>query len=272
MDNMTAVNLLQLKKQINALLWTFMDPEAFRRDLKKLIEQYSNLSYKPGKGAVSSIQSSELHVPPLVLRALELDLYQTVREHPQAALNNCDSLWKDPNNEMHIVAFKMLGNIPLDHQQGVFQRIEQWAKEPSEVYSEKTILLNATLTVRRNEPDKLLEKAKEWCQSQNLSYQSIGLKTLIILAEEPSYINLPGIFHTLEGILPETPAVLQSELFDLLLVLLQKSEIETVFFIRQKLEQEPSKPIIRTARKLLPYFPESSRQLIQTVLRKNHGS
>ena len=272
MDNMTAVNLLQLKKQINALLWTFMDPEAFRRDLKKLIEQYSNLSYKPGKGAVSSIQSSELHVPPLVLRALELDLYQTVREHPQAALNNCDSLWKDPNNEMHIVAFKMLGNIPLDHQQGVFQRIEQWAKEPSEVYSEKTILLNATLTVRRNEPDKLLEKAKEWCQSQNLSYQSIGLKTLIILAEEPSYINLPGIFHTLEGILPETPAVLQSDLFDLLLVLLQKSEIETVFFIRQKLEQEPSKPIIRTARKLLPYFPESSRQLIQTVLRKNHGS
>ena len=227
------------------------------------------LHVKPGKGAASSIQSSELHVPPLVLRALEVDLYQTVREHPQAALNNCDFLWKDPNNEMHIVAFKMLGNIPLDHQQEVFQRIEQWAKEPSEVYSEKTILLNATLTIRRNEPDKLLEKAKEWCQSTFLKDQSIGLKALIILAEEPSYINLPGIFHTLEGILPKTPPVLQSDLFDLLLALLEKSEIETIFFVRQKLEQEPSKPIIRTARKLLPYFPESTRQSIQTVSR-NH--
>lgn len=249
-----------------------MDPDAFCNNLKKLIEQYSNLSYKPGKGAISSIQSSELHVPPLVLRALELDLFQTVREHPQAALNNCDSLWKDPNHEMHIVAFKMLGNIPLDYQQEIFQRMEQWAKEPSEVYSEKTILLNTSLTIRRNEPDRLLEKAKEWCKSTFLKDQSIGLKALIILAEEPSFVNLPGIFHTMEGILPNTPPVLQSDLFDLLLALLQKSEIETTFFVRQKLEQEASKPIIRTARKLLPYFPESSRQSIQTILRNIQGS
>ncbi|MHC1772256.1 MAG: hypothetical protein AB9907_11060 [Flexilinea sp.] len=265
---MTAVNLLQLRKQINGLLWTFMDPEAFRINLKQLIDQYTNLSYKPGKGAVTSIQSSELHVPPLVQRELELELYQTVREHPQSALNLCDHLWLDPNPEMKIVASRMLGNIPIEFLDEILLRIEKWAKGQPETYSEKVFLQNASVTIRRNEPDRLMSKAREWCGNESVKDQSIGLHLLIILADDPVYINLPAIFKSLEKILLNTPAVLQSDIVDLLMILLDRSPIETSFFIRRNLENSPSKSVIRASRKLLPYFPEASKPVIEVLLRK----
>ncbi len=265
---MTAVNLLQLRKQINGLLWTFMDPETFRSNLKQLIDQYTNLSYKPGKGAVTSIQSSEVHVPPLVLRELELELYQTVREHPQAALNLCDYLWLDSNPEIKIIASRMLGHIPIEFMDEILLRIEKWAKGEPEIYSEKVFLQTASLTIRRNEPDKLMAKAREWCESDSVKDQSIGLKSLIILADDPAYINLPSIFKSFEKILVSTPAILQSDIVDLLTILLDRSPIETSFFIRRTLENSPSKSVIRASRKLLPYFPDASKPVIEALLRE----
>ena len=99
--------------------------------------------------------------------------------------------------------------------------------------------------------------------------QSIGLQSLIILADDPAYINLPAIFKSLEKILLNTPAVLQSDIVDLLMILLDRSPIETSFFIRQNLENSPSKSVIRASRKLLPLFSGKLQAAHRRLIEKN---
>ncbi len=131
-----------------------MDPERFRRSLNQLFEQYTDLAYKPGKGAVTSIRATELNIPPLVLRELEIALYQSVREHPQAAVDLCDLLWQDSNTEMRTIAAKMLGQLPAEFGDEVLLRIEKWAGEQADPFFEKVLLQSATISIRRNEPDQ----------------------------------------------------------------------------------------------------------------------
>lgn len=264
---MTAVNLLQLRKQINSLLWTFMDPEQFRRSLLSLFEQYTDLAYKPGKGAVTSIRTTDLNIPPLVLRELEIALYQSVREHPQAALALCDLLWQDPHTEMKIIAARMLGQLPSEFIDDVLQRIENWTAEQRDPFFEKVFLENGTASIRRNEPDKLMQRAKEWCENKAHNKKKTGLQALIILADDQNYINLPAIFNALELLFLDTPAALQSDIIDLMTILLKRSPVETAFFIRQMLERSATKTVVRISRKMLPLLPPESQPAIAALLR-----
>lgn len=248
-----------------------MDPERFRRSLNQLFEQYTDLAYKPGKGAVTSIRATELNIPPLVLRELEIALYQSVREHPQAAVDLCDLLWQDSNTEMRTIAAKMLGQLPAEFGDEVLLRIEKWAGEQADPFFEKVLLQSATISIRRNEPDELMKKAKEWCRENAVKQQQVGLQTLIILAEDPNYINLPAIFMALEPLFENAPAVLHAHMIDLLTTLLERSPVETSFFIRQMLERSPTRTALRISRKMLPLLSPESKPAVTALLRESAG-
>lgn len=265
---MPAVNLLNLRKEITSLLWEFTDPESFRDKLAQLLDHYRIMSFRSGSVALTSYQTPELHVPHLVLHELELALYQTIREQPQAALTLCDSLWDDVNLEMHTVATRILGQIPIEYIDQVLIRINEWTQKGLKHSELKVFFRNAAGLIRQKQPEKLMRSAQDWCAEPDNKNRERGIRLMIYLVEDPAFINLPAVYTALEKMLPDADAVLQPDLTELIGLLLNRSEIETSFFIRQMLENPDSGKIIRRiARKLLPKIPEPSRESIQNLLR-----
>lgn len=66
---MTAVNLLQLRKEINALMWNFTDPDAFEKTLLELFEKYRTARNPAGTAILLTAHSAELNVPLKIGRA-----------------------------------------------------------------------------------------------------------------------------------------------------------------------------------------------------------
>ncbi len=267
---MSAVNLLELRKEINSLLWKFTDPEEFQSRLSQLMEKYETLSFRPGYGVLSGYQTSELRVPQLVLRELELALNPTIREQPYAALRLSETLWQQGGLEKQTVAARMLAQLPLEFADAVFERIINWSREDLEVAEVRLLIRNAAAQLRQKEPEKLLRRAQEWCAVPNLRDQIIGLEMIFFLLEDPAFINLPAVFQTLEDLLPKAGSELQSELTEILQLLLNRSQTEASFFVRQQLEKpNHGKVLPRIARKLLKTFSSQSLPRIQELLRSD---
>jgi hypothetical protein len=89
---------------------------------------------------------------------LEVDLYQTVREQPQAALNNCDFYWKT-YKELHIGALRSWGTF-----HGSSTEVSKnWAMGKKTLRSLLWIndFTERNIDYSQKWPDKLLEKAKD---------------------------------------------------------------------------------------------------------------
>ena len=266
---MPAVNLIHLRKEITGLLWEFTNPDGFRDGLMFLIDQYRTLPFRSGYGVLTSYQTPDLRIPQLVLRELELAIFQTVREQPQAALKLCDALWDDTNIEMHIVATRMLGQIPIEFSDEVLARIDHWTQIGLESSELRILIQNAAGLVRQKEPDRLLALAQKWCAQAEPTDQERGIQLLIFLVEDPQFINLPAVYSAIEKYLPAAQPSQQPELTELMDLLLERSRTETSFFLRQMLERPDSGKIIhRIARKLISKTSEQSRPAIQKILRE----
>jgi hypothetical protein len=206
-----------------------------------------------------------------VLRELELALYQTIREQPQAALTLCDVLWQDANFEMYTIATQMLGQIPLEFSSEVLARIDAWSAEALDPSERETLIHNGAHLLRQREPDRLLALAQKWTSGGTPMDQERAVLMLNYLTDDPKFINLPAVFTLLEQLLESAPTILQPELTSLFKNLFDKSQVETSFFLRQMVEKSnPGSVVHRIARKLLPLVSAQSQEVIQNLLRSKH--
>ena len=124
---MPAVNLLQLRVELNDLLWNFTDPPAFRNTLLDLLEKFAYTAYRSESKARAVSTRPQLQVSLILLREMDLVLIPAIREQPQAALAICDLLWNDENMDVCLIASRMLGEIPIEHAELVLDRAGEWA-------------------------------------------------------------------------------------------------------------------------------------------------
>ena len=124
---MPAVNLLQLRVELNDLLWNFTDPPAFRKTLLNLLEKFAYTAYRSESKARAVSTRPQLQVSLILLREMDLMLIPAIREQPHAALAICDLLWNDENIDVCLIASRMLGEIPLEHADLVLERAGDWA-------------------------------------------------------------------------------------------------------------------------------------------------
>ena len=264
---MPAVNLLQLRIELNDLLWNFTDPPAFRRTLLDLLEKFAYTAYRSESRTQSVSTRPQLQVSLILLREMDLVLIPAIREQPQAALAICDLLWNDENMDVCLIASRMLGEIPIEHADLVLDRAGEWALQGVRHMTARTLLRNASSLIMRHDPEILLRKVRRWYVDPREEQNFLCLEGMAILVEDNAFENLPAIFTLVEALMGEANMSTQRSLEELFLVLYQRTPNETVYVIRQCLKNDPNPTARRVIRHIIPDFDEKVRKSLQDELR-----
>ena len=91
----------------------YADPKASHLALTDLFELYANHALRFGDAVGIRPMIPIYHLPPPLMRQLEVDLERIVTEDPQPALALADELWQDIYYEVKQVAIIILGLFPL---------------------------------------------------------------------------------------------------------------------------------------------------------------
>lgn len=264
---MPAVNLLQLRIELNDLLWNFTDPPAFRKTLLDLLEKFAYTAYRSESKTQSVSTRPQLQVSLILLREMDLVLIPAIREQPQAALAICDLLWNDENIDVCLIASRMLGEIPIEHADLVLDRAGEWALHGMRHMTARTLLKNASALIMRHDPEILLRKVRRWYVDPREEQNFLCLEGMAILVEDNSFENLPAIFTLVEALMGEATMDTQKSLEELFLVLYRRTPNETVYVIRQCLKSDPNITAQRVIRHVIPEFAENVRKSLNDELR-----
>ena len=265
---MPAVNLLQLRVELNNLLWNFTDPAEFRKTLLNLLEKFAYTAYRSESQTQSVSTRPQLQVSLILLREMDLVLIPAIREQPQAALAICDLLWNDENIDVCLIASRMLGEIPIEHADLVLDRAGEWALHGVRHMTARTLLKNASALIMRQNPEILLKKVRRWYVDPREEQNFLCLEGMTILVEDRSFENLPAILTLVEALMGEATSATQRSLEELFLELYGRTPNETVYVIRQCLRNEPNAAAQRVVRRLIPKFAPEVRKSLQDELRE----
>ncbi|MDP3443066.1 MAG: hypothetical protein Q8T08_09440, partial [Ignavibacteria bacterium] len=99
--------------------------------------------------------------------------------------------------------------------------------------------------------------------------QKFGVLGVIPMLNDPDNDNLPIIFDFLQPVIAETDPRLVFTLLSIIEILAQKSESETVYFLKQIIKKSSNDDLPRFIRRALPSFSESAQLSLKNCLREN---
>jgi hypothetical protein len=260
---MPAVQLARLRIQTTRLAESFDDPGEFSRGLDSLLELYGNRAFRPGFDAVDRSSLPAYHVPPLVMRQLEIELGQISKTNPVVCLQIIDRLWQSPVLEMRLVAIYLLGEIPASQTEEVKARLKTWCNPAEDTAVLLDLLSIGGKNIRKHSPLAWLEICEEWLGDIDPQILKIGLRALEPFLVEYQMEHLPRVFNLLEAPLRNPSHAVMTEIEVVITQLYAISPMETQFFIRNCLENKPDQQCLRLIRRLLPGFSGET----QTYLR-----
>lgn len=264
---MPAAELSRLRLQINQLTLIIDQPQEFRRRLNDLYDQYGNHAYRAGQTVLQQSLLPSYRVPALVTRQLELELSKTCREQPRQALALLDLLWSDSHLEPRLLAAVLLGALPVaEVGEEVVQKLREWGK-PEENLRVFTVLIEkGTVQMMRENVDLLVRLVDEWLNNPAPNQQAVGLRALIPLINNREYENLPAIFRLLSPAAQSASPALQTDLQVALQALIQRSPVETAYFLRQALSLSENQNTSRLVRRCLSTFPPAQQAGLRSAL------
>ena len=261
---MPAIQLNRLKAQLDQLAWLYTRPAEFGRALTDLLESCADPSYRPGQAIAAPILTPAYRVPTLVLRQIEIALNSWIEQNPSAALPAAEALWQQTYLEPRLLATFILGHTPLTPPEAVLNLLQTWLLEEAEPTLQAALLERGSLNLRRQMPERWLALLNDWIN--NPITQSLTLRAIPPLVNDPEFVNLPGIYSLLSQILPQSPPDLHNDLSTALLSLFQRSATETTYFLRQILSSHPTSNLQRLVRRLLPELPPAAQNSLRPML------
>jgi hypothetical protein len=263
-----AVELSHLREQIARVVADFDHAGDFRRSLSRLLELYTNHAYRAGQAVPARPLLPSYHLPPLVLRQLEVELTAATQRDPESALANIDALWQSEYLEQRSLAALMLGQVHLSQAEGVLDRLQKWAVPQANRQALELLLTRGTLRLRREGPDALIELVRDWTANPQFEMRSIGLKALLPLIQDEQFHNLPPVFDLLSSLLQKPPQALFNDLQEVISALTAREPAEAAYFIRQILGTSQNPDLARICRKVLPLFPDELQAPLRSLLRE----
>ncbi|HRQ32785.1 MAG TPA: hypothetical protein PLM89_06750, partial [Anaerolineales bacterium] len=130
-------------------------------------------------------------------------------------------------------------------------------------------LTTSLARLRQEAPQLFLVLVKEWLYPTRQRMWQNGVQALIPLVESEDFDNLPAIFELVEPVFKASPAILQSDLRDLLIALYKASPEETIYFLQHILRKTKSPLPAITLRRISPDLPTwlqtEARELLREI-------
>jgi len=267
---MPAVSLTHLKKQIELLRWKYTQPKEYVIQLRNLLDTYSDHTYRAAASAPeSSRQIEAYHVPPVVVRQIELSLYALVNENPTPAFNLANVLWKEDKEEPRLLATYLLGLLPPSEFERTLQTIEEWAFSEKDRELLEALFERGTVNLRRHAIQRWLAKIQDWASGNSIPSKKLSLMALLPLLSDREFENLPQVFDLCTPLFQSSPKALNHELSQVLITLAERTPAEVVYYIRQLVGSAASEDLRRLIRRCLPAFPAEVRERIRPVLQRS---
>jgi hypothetical protein len=267
-----AVELNHLREQIARVVAVFDHAGDFRRALTSLLELYTNHAYRAGQEVPTRPLLPSYHLPPLVIRQVEIGLVGATHRDPLSALLNSDALWSGEYLELRSLAALMLGQVHLSQAEGVLERLHSWAVPDANRQALELLLTLGTFRLRREGPDALIDLVREWAADPRPEVQAIGLKALLPLVGDEEFHNLPPVFNVLSPVLQNPSQQLYNDIQEVLASLIRRAPSEAAFFIRQMSGGSRNPDLARLCRRVVPLFPEDFQAALRTTLRERPAS
>jgi len=263
---MPAIDLARLKKQTAQLADTFGEPPAFLRELREILDFYVNRSLRSQGVAPSSVLPT-YRTPAVVLRQIEKELGPVAEKHPLQALELADALWDEGWLETKLLAAFLLGRIPPQEER-LLARLTAWTQAVRDPNVRAALLTTSLTRLRKETPDLFLVLVREWLHPARQRMWSNGVQALVPLVSSPDFDNLPPIFETVEPIIKASPATLQFDLQELIIVLFEASPEETTYFLQQIIKETKSPLPVVALRRMSAEMPQELQTSLREMLRK----
>ena len=117
-------------------------------------------------------------------------------------------------------------------------------------------------------PDRFLTLVSEWLHPARERLWTNGLRALLPLIGDSAYENLPPVFALVAPVIEAAPAMLQTDLLELIRALYAASPTETTYFLK-KLLTESENPHTRVLmRRILNALPEELALSLRDLIRR----
>jgi len=263
---MPAAELSKLQAQIRAISTQFEEPRIFLRSLLTLMELYSDQNYKPGDLSRVKHLIPEYRLPALVIQQLTDNLASLTASNPNSAIQIMDTLWQEKHFEARLIAAAMLSNLPAQSIEHVMDRIQKWAKPEEDEDLISALLISSNRFFSIDKMEVWLHQIHRWLSLENEGMIKIGLKALLVILNDPEFVNSEKIFALLEPTILHPNFSLQKEIFSLIELLVNHSEMETTAFLRSILAQTNNAEVVRFIRRCLPLLGQNSQASLKSFM------
>ncbi|PKN85255.1 MAG: hypothetical protein CVU45_08670, partial [Chloroflexi bacterium HGW-Chloroflexi-7] len=124
---MPAIEFSRLRTKIELLGKVYNQPGQFLKDLQDLYFFYSDLTFQSGKSNAANVNALKTYRTPLIInRELERLLRPRALAEPEETLKIIDELWQTKMLEPCQLAAGLLGSLPMESADAVFERIQSW--------------------------------------------------------------------------------------------------------------------------------------------------
>ncbi len=264
---MPAIEISRLRSKINLLMQLIDEPAQLLPELTRFYESYSDLTFQSGLYSVRAGDLPAYRTPVLLNRELENAFSRISTNAPQKALPIIDLLAEKPQFEPRQLACTLLGTLPSEYFKEVTRRISAWAIAAGDSEDLVWIFKLSTKRIRVESPDIWLDLLETWLESTDPGNRRIAALGLTSMINDASLTSLPLIYKHLKPLLLESNPKTLPYLESMLEKLIQKSEKETVFFIKQVLRQSQDPLLTRMIRRNLSLFSSEGQESLRTFLR-----
>jgi hypothetical protein len=266
---MTAINPARLKIQSAKVAESFLDPNQFISELHGLFTFYAaRIRQTSLSRAPLALQAYQIPAP--VMRTLEQELSEKVKEYPDKCLQLVDILWEEDWVEFRQLAVLLLGLIPVRSSKEILIRIRSWVKTSPTEELRQLVMVTGLKGMKSEKPDQVLDLLKSMGASKDKKEQQGTLYGLIPFAKDPNFENFPKVFKILNVILLFDSQNLIKEITTIIRALQKRSDQETANFLVRQLSTASKPRILRITRQVLKYFSAESQELLRKGL-ANHG-
>lgn len=266
---MPAIQPVRLKKQASDLAAKFDQPAIFVRELRALLDQYTDYTHRSGQAGEPHPLMSSYNTSPPVMRQVWVELTRLTKTHQANILPLCDALWAEPNYDLRLLAARLLGEVPIEPAGLVIDRLQTWVHSGLEKRLLDGLLEHGLRQFQQQVPDQHLELVSAWLVSSDLSLQQAGLRAMLPMIVSTRSENLPTIFRLLTPLLRVAPSRLRPDILAALIALIHCSPSETAYLLRQNLTAPDNPDTAWLIRQVLDEFPIETRAGLRADLKRS---
>lgn len=267
---MPAINLTRLRVRFKLLLVQINDPAGFTNGLREIYSFHADLTHPAGNSPSGVFTLPVFNTPLLLTSEVVKLLNPYCIEDPQVILPIIDCLWGEPEVELKELAAQLLGKLPMAQFSEVVSRIRSWSMDENDAELLPALHQHASTAIRRESPDLWLDVLNSWNSADEAWLAKLAIDGTIPLIDDHTYNNLPAIFTFISPLILNPEPQNQYELLKVIEHLARRSEVETVFFLKQVMSLSTAPGMGRFLRRAIDLFSPPLQESLRSEMRKRH--